>query len=194
MGAGRIPRALSGFAAGEARGSEKLECGVGNALGRGAPCLQGRARTQLSPHKGQLVFYALLSASTGKPSWPHVHLVSVPCSYCVPFVSLPYLLRGAEAWGVGTAKDTGSALWGPVGQARVGSHPRRKGHSEVGRKAATTPPPLASKEKGAGGGGGGAGGEAEACRVSSLLPGTLGRAEQAMVLDSQALSPCQLPQ
>jgi hypothetical protein len=77
---------------------------------------------------------------------------------CVRLVSLPCLPMGielcmGEGWEV--AKDTGSTFWGPVGQARVGSHSRRKGHSEVGREASTPPSyhhlpalPPASKEKG----------------------------------------------
>lgn len=90
--------------------------------------------------------------------------MSILCLFPVHIVCLLYpfpICPGAQRPGVGgAAKDTGSALWGPVGQARVGSQPRRKGHSEVGRKAYTPPschyPPLppASKEKGTGGGGG----------------------------------------
>lgn len=78
------------------------------------------------------------------------------CASCIPSLSA----QGLRGLGGGAAKDTGSALWGPVGQARVGSQPGRKGHSEVGRKAYTPPswryPPLppASKEKGTGGVGG----------------------------------------
>lgn len=66
----------------------------------------------------------------------------------MPLVFLTYLPHGyrvLHGGGVGVAKDTGSAFWGPVGQARVGSGSRRKGHSEVAEKLplpapAPTPP------------------------------------------------------
>lgn len=53
------------------------------------------------------------------------------------------------------------------------------------------PPPLTLSFKGEGRWGWGWG--IEACRVSSLLPGTPGRAEQAIALGSQAPSPGQPP-
>lgn len=64
----------------------------------------------------------------------HVCFMSLLCASRIPSQSAQGH-RGMGwgwGWGGGAAKDTGSALWGPVGQAGVGSHPRRKGHSEVG--------------------------------------------------------------
>lgn len=89
-----------------------------------APGLQG---SELEPP----AFCPPLSASPGKPSWPScICSTFIPCASCDPCLSAQG--HGHVGVGWGAAKDTGSALWGPVGQARVGSHPGRKGHSEVG--------------------------------------------------------------
>lgn len=107
-------------------------------------------------------------------------------AYLTPALSArPY--RALHGGGVGVAKDTGSAFWGPVGQSRVGIGSRRKGHSEVAEKpplpapAAAPPLPPASKEKSAGEGwGGGEAAESALCCLPRLW-----RAEQAVALDTQ---------
>lgn len=103
-------RAQSGLPVEEMRGSERYQGGLSAAY-RGWAMLWAEAapyprpaeesHSLTEPHKWQLAFCPLLSASPGEPSWPHVHLVSVPCSSWVPLISLPYLPRGTEAWGWG---------------------------------------------------------------------------------------------
>ena len=164
-----------------------------------APGLQGRAGGQLSLHEGQPAFCPLLPASPRKPSWPHVHLVSLPCSSCAPHVPRAYLPRGTEACGgVGGGQGHRKRLVGACGPGRRWQPPQEertfRGWLRSLHCPLLPPPSLTPSFKGEGHWAGGGGGGTEACRVSSLPPGTLWRAERAMALDSQAPAPAQPPQ
>lgn len=196
------PRPPSGSAAEETRGSEQHPRSLGVDVERARPWAEAAARPRpardsqspLSPHKGQPAFCPLLSASPGKPSWPCVRLLHAPTvrlSY--PFSICPGAQR--RGGGVGgrprTQEVPCGGLWArPELAATPGGKdiPRspKSFHSSL-----LPPPPLTLSFKGEGRWGWGWG--TEACRVSSLLPGTPGRAERARALDSQAPSPGQPP-
>lgn len=165
-----------------------------------APGLQGRAGGQLSLHEGQPAFCPLPPASPGEPSWPHVHLVSLPCSFCAPHVLRAYLPRDTEAWcvcgGGGWPRTQEAPRGGLWARPELAATPGGKDIPRLAEKPPLPPPtttlpyPQLQRRRALGGG---RGGGTEACRVSSLPPGTLRRAERAMALDSQAPAPAQPP-
>lgn len=129
-----------------------------------APGLQGRAGGQLSLHEGQPAFCPLPPASPGEPSWPHVHLVSLPCSFCTPHVLRAYLPRDTEAWcvwGGGWPRTQEAPRGGLWARPELAATPGGKDIPRLAEKPPLPPPtttlpyPQLQRRRALGGGRGG---------------------------------------
>lgn len=160
------------------------------------------SRSPAEPPRGATCILLPAVCLPRKPSWPRVHLMSVSCSSCVPLVSLPYLPRGTEAWGgggVGGGQGHRKCLVGACGPGQSWQPPQEertfRGRLKSFHSSLLPPPPPHPQlqRRRALGGRVGGWGLKPAESASSLPPGTLGRAERAMALASQAPSPGRPP-